>query len=84
MHTVLSLIGMVLSMLIIYKRERVADMIGEADWMQKVGGVYIVVAILGVLLFLWSVAELTGTAEILFSPIKYMIPGAMKPEQAPF
>jgi hypothetical protein len=84
MRYVLSIIGMILSFLIIYKRELVGDMIGEADWMRKVGGVYIVVAGLGVIFFLWSVAELTGTADILFSPIKYMIPGAILPQQQPF
>ncbi len=68
--TILSLIGIVASFFIVLKREMVADMIGEAEWMRKIGGVHIFVVLCAILLFFWSIAALTGTLDILFAPIK--------------
>ena len=61
-------------------RERIGDAVGEADWMRKIGGVYAVVMIVALVIFFWSIAELTGTTDILFRPLLYLIPGLPKQE----
>lgn len=76
MHIVLGLIGIVGSFFIIKYRERLGDMFGEADWMKNVGGIYNLLIIIGILIFFWSIAEITGTTEILFAPVKWILPGA--------
>lgn len=55
-------------------RERIADMIGEAQWMRYVGGVYIFIVILGVLMVLFGIARMTGTTQVLMAPIYGVIP----------
>lgn len=74
MRVVLSLIGMIGAFCMIKYREKIGDMVGEADWMTKVGGVYNVIVVVSLLIFLWSLAELTGTTEILFRPFLYILP----------
>lgn len=66
--------GLIGPFAMIYYREAIGDMIGEADWMRKVGGVYIVVIIVALLIFFWTLAELTGTTSILFAPLRYLSP----------
>ena len=56
-------------------RQQVGDMMGEAEWMRKIGGVYNVVILIAIILFFWCIAELTGTTDILFLPFTYLIPG---------
>ncbi len=80
MTWIASIAGMVFSFYLVYKRQMFGDMIGEADWMLKVGGVYNLMVIVGVFIFLWSIATLTGTTQILFLPIIWMIPGAHMPQ----
>lgn len=80
MAWLLPIIGIVFSFFLVYKRQMFGDMIGEADWMLKVGGVYNLMVIVGVLLFLWCIAELTGTTGILFLPILWVLPGAPMPQ----
>lgn len=75
MNFILPLIGIVASFFLLKYRERVGDMIGEAEWMRKVGGVYILIIIFSIFLFFWSLAELTGTTDILFRPLLFFIPG---------
>ncbi len=75
MNWILPIVGIVASFFLLRYRERVGDMIGEAEWMKKVGGVYIVVAAFAVFLFFWCLAELTGTNEVLFGGIRKAIPG---------
>jgi uncharacterized membrane protein YiaA len=79
---ILATIGILASFTVMRYRERVADMMGEAEWMNKVGGVYNVVVIIGVFIFFWSVAALTGTDMIFFSWIPKLIPG-LQPTGAP-
>ena len=74
MRIVLSLIGMIGSFFLMKYREKVGDMIGEADWMTKVGGVYNVIVIVGVIIFFWSLAEITNTTQILIRPLLYILP----------
>lgn len=80
MGWILPIIGIVFSFYLVYKRQMFGDMIGEADWMLKVGGVYNLMVIVGVLIFLWSIAELTGTTDILFLPVLWLLPGAPSPQ----
>jgi len=76
MNVLLPILGIAASFVLLYKRQYVGDMIGEADWMLKVGGVYNVMIIVAVLIFFWSIATLTGTSNILFLPLTWLIPGA--------
>ena len=71
---ILSIIGIVASILLIKYRERMGDMIGDAYWMRHIGGVYNLIIIAAVFIFFWSVAELTGTTDILLEPLKWLVP----------
>jgi hypothetical protein len=76
MRIFLSLVGIVFSFVIIKYRERVGDMLGEPAWAAKVGGIYNVLIIVGLLFFFWSLASLTNTTEILFAPIFAIFPNS--------
>lgn len=82
MKYLLSLLGIAFSIAIIKYREPIGDMFGEQDWMQKVGGVYNVIVLTGILIFFWCIAELTGTRDIFFAPLTFLIPGGT-PESTP-
>ncbi|MBP9773741.1 MAG: hypothetical protein KBD00_03870 [Candidatus Peribacteraceae bacterium] len=69
MNIIFGLLGIVGSFFLVVKREAIGDMFGEAEWMQKVGGVYNVMIICAIFLFFWSIAFMTGTMDVLFSPI---------------
>lgn len=69
MKYLLSILGLVLSVVLLKYRERAGDMIGEADWMHYVGGVYNFIILVSVALFFWSIATLTGTGHIFMAPI---------------
>lgn len=79
MNTFLSLIGLVVSMLMLKFRGPLGDMIGEAGWMSKIGGVYNVIILVAIFLFFWSLAELTGTRDFFLGFLKYFIPGRPAP-----
>ncbi len=76
MTYLLCLIGIVGSFYMIYYRQKLGDMIGEAEWMGKVGGIYNVIVLCAIILFFWCLAELTGTTGLLFQPILYLFPGS--------
>ena len=78
MKNLLALIGIIASYYILKKREAIGDMLGEAEWMRAIGGIYLITVVIGVFLFFWSVAELTNTTHILFAPIKTIF-GALFP-----
>lgn len=84
MHIILSLIGMAGAIAMIVKREQVGDLIGQADWMQKIGGVYNFIILLALVIFFWSVAELTGTTGFLFGWMRNLIPGIAQPAKPTF
>lgn len=75
MNIFLGLLGIVGSFFLIKYRERVGDMIGDPAWAQKVGGIYNVLIIAGVLIFFWGVATMTGTSDVFFRPLLMLIPG---------
>lgn len=79
MQFLLPILGIILSIAGLKYRERVGDFIGDAEWMKYVGGVYNAVIIACLFLFLWSLAVLTGTTDILFRPFLYLLPGAVNP-----
>ena len=72
----LSIIGIVASFFLVKYRERMGEIIGEAEWMRKLGGVYNVIIITAILIFFWALATLTGTTNILLKPILFLIPGS--------
>ncbi|OGJ55407.1 hypothetical protein A2706_01625 [Candidatus Peribacteria bacterium RIFCSPHIGHO2_01_FULL_51_35] len=79
MSTFLSIIGIVLAFFMLKYRERLGDMIGEGEWMQKVGGIYSMIIIVAVVIFFVSIATLTGTSDILLAPLRFLVPGARPP-----
>ncbi len=80
MGTFFSIVGLIASVLMIKYREKVGDNIGEADWMQKVGGVCNFIIIVSVFIFFWSIAYLTGTTDIFFSPVVSTLDNIGNPE----
>ena len=78
MRIFFGLSGIILAFFMIKYRERVGDSMGEADWMRSVGGVYMIVIALAICIFLWSIAALTNTTDILLSPV-FLIPGLSRP-----
>jgi multisubunit Na+/H+ antiporter MnhF subunit len=75
MHYILGILGIIVSVLLLKYRERAGDLIGEADWMGKLGGVYNVIIIFALFLFIWSVAVLTNTTYFFLAPLKWILPG---------
>ena len=72
----LALIGIAGSIALIVYRERVGEMLGAADWMDYVGGVYNLVILTAVFIFFFSVATLTGTLDFFLTPIRMLLPQA--------
>lgn len=75
MKYLLGIIGIVGAFFMIKYREWLADVIGEAEWMKRIGGVYVVIVLAAVIIFFWSLAEMTDSTYLLFSPLKYLFPG---------
>lgn len=71
----LSIVGFILAFFLLKYRQRIGDEIGEADWMLKVGGVYNVIIIVAIFIFFWSFTAITGTSDMFFGWVKYLIPG---------
>lgn len=79
MHFIIPILGMILSIAGLKYRERIGDFVGDAEWMRYVGGVYNAVIVACLFIFMWSLASLTGTTDILFRPFLYLLPGAANP-----
>ena len=75
MGTFLAICGIILAFFMLKYRERLGDMIGDAEWMSKLGGVYNFIIILSLIIFFWSIAELTNTTYLFFAPIRMIFPG---------
>jgi hypothetical protein len=76
MSYILAIIGIVGAFFMIIKRETIGDTLGEAEWMDHVGGVYNLVVYAAVFVFFWSIATLTGTTDLLFKPFLWLVPGS--------
>ena len=74
MRFILGIIGILFGATLITYREAVGDMLGQPAWADKVGGIYNVVVIIGVLMFFWSIAYMTNTQDIFFAPLFYFLP----------
>lgn len=83
MRYVFAIVGMIASYFIIKYRESLGNSIGEYEWMSKLGGIYNIVTIAGILIFFWSLAALTGTQDIFLAPILWIMPGFLVPEAPP-
>lgn len=79
MNIFLGLVGIVGAFFLIKYRERIGDMVGDPEWARKVGGIYNVLIIIGVLMFFWGVATMTGTSDVFFRPLLMFIPGYRAP-----
>ncbi len=73
MRFVGGIFGIICGFLIIKYRERIGEMIGDPEWASKVGGIYNVLIIVGIFIFLWSLTTMTGTSDFLFSPILSLV-----------
>ncbi|HAI98108.1 TPA: hypothetical protein DCL30_01015 [Candidatus Peribacteria bacterium] len=69
MHFFLGFIGILLSVGIIRYREAIGDTIGEAEWMRKIGGVYMVTIYFAICLFIYSFLSMFGLQDMLLTPI---------------
>ncbi len=78
------IIGILFGFALIKWREPLGAMIGDPAWAGKVGGIYNLLIIVGVLIFFWSLATMTGTTEILFAPIFMFLPHKAAPMQGTF
>ena len=74
MRFILGIIGILFGAALIKFREQVGDMLGQPAWADKIGGIYNVVVIIGVLMFFWSIAYMTNTQDIFFAPLFYFLP----------
>jgi len=80
MNIFMGLLGVVGAFFLVKYRERIGDMVGDPPWAQKVGGIYNVLIIAGILIFFWSIATMTGTSDIFLRPLLMVIPGYHAPD----
>ena len=67
------ILAIVASFFLIKYRERIVGVTGKFQWAEKylgMGGTYRFFVILGVFSFLWGVASITGTTDVLLSPLR--------------
>lgn len=74
----LNICAIIVAFFMVKYRERLGDMIGDAEWMRYVGGVYNFIIILAVFIFFWSIASLTGTQKVFFFPLYWVVGGAFQ------
>jgi len=79
----LGIIGIGFGFVLLKYREQIGDMLGDPPWASKIGGIYNLLIIVGIIIFFWSLAYMTGTEQILFAPLFSMFPGASGPPPAP-
>lgn len=73
-YTLLIATGLIGPFFLIKYRETIGDTVGEAEWMKKIGGIYNVIIVVALLIFFWTIADMTGTTTVLFSPLKSLFP----------
>jgi heme/copper-type cytochrome/quinol oxidase subunit 2 len=73
MNFLFGLIGIVVSILMLKYRERFGDLFGEAEWMQKIGGIYLVVVYAAIIIFIISFSVMFGLSgpiiEFFIKPV---------------
>ncbi|MBP7114084.1 MAG: hypothetical protein KBA40_01375 [Candidatus Peribacteraceae bacterium] len=74
MRIILGLLGIAFAAALIKYREQVGGMLGEPAWADKIGGIYNLVIIIGVIFFFWSIAYMTNTQDIFFAPLLNFLP----------
>lgn len=74
MHIFFGLIGILFGYAIIRYREPIGNSIGDPEWASKIGGIFNLLIIVGIFIFFWSLAYMTGTLGILFLPIVSLFP----------
>lgn len=84
MNFLVGLTGIALSLAMIKYRSKIADMVGSADWMMKLGGVYNVILLAAFAIFIFSVATVTGTTDVFLAPILWILPLPESPETPTF
>lgn len=77
MTTFFSVFGIIASILLIAYRERAADMLGSAEWMNYFGGPYNFIIIVSVFIFFTCISFLFGITDIFFAPLRWLIPKSM-------
>ena len=80
---ILAIFGFILSFFIIKHRESIGNSLGEYDWMKYFGGIYGVMVFLGIFIFFWSLATITGTEDLFLYPFIRLIPFATIKEAPP-
>lgn len=78
MNIILGLVGIIGAIAIIKYREAIGDLFGGADWTKYVGGPYNMAILVGIILFFFSVAKMTGTTDFFLSPLLWLFPFARK------
>ena len=85
MNFILGFIGIVLSLVMMRKREMIGDMIGDADWMHKVGGNYMIVIYAAIFIFFYSMVLMTGMTSSVWEPIlRLLMPWTVDKNAIPF
>jgi hypothetical protein len=61
------------SFVLIKWREKIVELVGKIPWAEQKlgrGGTYTLMVLIAILCFILGVALLTGTTDVLFSPLK--------------
>lgn len=75
MKYIFAIMGLFLSFGIIKWREDLGNSMGNMTWMRYFGGPYVFMVLVGVIMFFWSLATITGTEDIFLAPIIFLVPG---------
>jgi hypothetical protein len=65
--------GLIGPFFMIRYREAIGDMVGDPKWTHVLGGIYAVVVYLAIIIFFWTVAEMTGSTSTLFFFLTYVL-----------
>ncbi len=70
MRFLFGIIGIGFSYLLVRYREPIGDSLGQPEWANRLGGIYNVVILMGIVFFFCSVAYMVGTFDVLFPPAR--------------
>jgi len=65
---ILGFIGIALSFFIIKYRRMIGDTIGNAPWMQRVGGIFTITIFAAIGIFFWSLLMIFGLENVFIGP----------------